>query len=166
MTPLLGLVVGSTLGSNPWPRAGETAGLVVPATPPLRRITTGRPPRRFCRRHAHARAGSVPAVTIHGAGPMPGLPEHHYPAFHATAAVLRSAGYEPISPARPGLATESTRPDYMERGLSDVLDADGLALLPGRDRSLGPCLEIEVAETWDLPVRALDRLMVAGGVLS
>jgi hypothetical protein len=108
----------------------------------------------------------VPAVKIYIAGPMTGLPQHNYPAFHAATDVLSNAGYEPISPARPGLTEDAARADYMRRGLTDVLEADGVALLPGWERSRGACLEVQVAEALDLPVQPLERWMAARGVLS
>ena len=38
-------------------------------------------------------------LKIYCAGPMTGLPELNFPAFHAEAARLRAFGYEVINPA-------------------------------------------------------------------
>lgn len=36
---------------------------------------------------------------VYLSGPMAGLPEHNFPAFHAHAAQLRAAGYDVVNPA-------------------------------------------------------------------
>lgn len=40
---------------------------------------------------------------IYLAGPMTGLPEHNFPAFHAEAARLRGLGYHVENPAEHGV---------------------------------------------------------------
>lgn len=83
-------------------------------------------------------------------GPMTGLPDYNYPAFHAEAARLRGLGFEVVSPAElfgpppaPGLA----RPHevYMRASLKALLDCDAIHCLPGWYNSKGACIEYQVA---------------------
>ena len=93
------------------------------------------------------------------AGPMSGIPEFNYPAFHEGAARLRAEGHEVFSPAEfvieihgkdisKGNETGSAEQATKEHGfdLRAVLagdlnwicrEADGVALLPGWENSKG-----------------------------
>ena len=80
------------------------------------------------------------------AGPMTGLPDYNYPAFHAAAARLRSAGYDVASPAELGKERGYAWHDYLRRGLIQMLrDCTGVALLPGWNESKGARVEVDVA---------------------
>ncbi|MBF3131496.1 DUF4406 domain-containing protein, partial [Pseudomonas aeruginosa] len=50
---------------------------------------------------------------IYLAGPMTGLPEHNFPAFHAEAARLRSLGYQVENPAEHGEIPGFEWADYL-----------------------------------------------------
>lgn len=112
--------------------------------------------------------GSAPRLRVYVAGPMAGLPDHNFPAFHVAADALRSNGYEVISPAE--LATEAelaegnrlgaafretqTYRECLKRDLRAVLDCDAVQLLPGWEASRGAQLEVSVAravgiDVWD-----------------
>lgn len=86
---------------------------------------------------------------IYIAGPMTGLPDFNYPAFHAAADTLTAAGYEAVSPAThtADVASGDVKPwdFYMRHALALLLTADGVALLPGWDRSRGARIEEELA---------------------
>lgn len=102
-------------------------------------------------------AREVPApMKLYIAGPMTGLPEFNYPAFFAAAEQLSTAGHESINPARKD-GREGCRSwlDYMRAALRDVADADGIATLPGWQDSRGAALEVHIARSLDLPVRAV-----------
>ncbi len=93
-------------------------------------------------------------------GPMRGLPEFNYPAFHRAAERLRAAGYEVISPAemdqedhlcegnvpeKPG--TPACIRLYANRDTQAILsmkaeDGDVIALLPGWRFSEGAVAEV------------------------
>lgn len=83
---------------------------------------------------------------LYVAGPMTGLPEHNYPAFHDAARRLRAAGFVVVNPA------ESTRPvsdpwlSFMHDALDAVASCDGLATLPRWGSSPGARIEHEVAK--------------------
>ncbi len=89
---------------------------------------------------------SPPSVrTLYIAGPMFGLSDLNYPAFHAAAAELRLLGYEVESPA------ENKNPsgewsDWMRLGIAQVLRVEGIALLPGWEESKGATLEVHIAK--------------------
>lgn len=73
--------------------------------------------------------------------------DYNYPAFEAVTAQLREAGYEVESPAEPGQVEGWSYGDYIRRGLVQLLTCDGVAVLPGWDRSTGAQLEVATAGT-------------------
>lgn len=110
--------------------------------------------------------------TLYVAGPMTGLPEYNVPAFFAAEERLTEAGFTVLNPARHGVDPAKTWADYMRLGLRDVLDADGVALLPGWQSSKGALLEADVAdrlgmhlkpvEDWLLILSLLDKAIDGG----
>lgn len=90
---------------------------------------------------------------LYVAGPMTGLPEYNYPAFHQAAAQLRAAGYDVENPAEN--LTQSTWDDYLRAGLRQVLTVDGIATLPDWQVSRGAALEVHVAHALRLVVLPL-----------
>lgn len=98
----------------------------------------------------------MPAKRIYLAGPMTGMPEYNYPAFHAEAARLRAVGYHVENPAE-----NSPQPDwdsYMRQALRQMLGCDLIALLPGWQGSRGAVLERSVALQVGLPIVEVDQL--------
>ena len=89
-------------------------------------------------------------MKLYIAGPMSQLPEFNYPAFMDAERHLVAAGYEVENPARPGQVDGWTWQDYMKRGIRQMLDCEGVALLPGWDLSRGACIERELAMTLDI----------------
>lgn len=100
------------------------------------------------------------------AGPMTGYPQFNFPAFADAARVLRAQGIEIISPAEmdeelgiagqalastdgklvDGKIAGNTWGDLLARDVKIVADTvDGIAVLPGWERSKGAKLEITVA---------------------
>lgn len=98
---------------------------------------------------------------LYVAGPMTGLPEHNYPAFHEATARLRAAGYEVESPAEPGQVEGWKWEDYMRRGLSQMLTCDGVALLPGWHASRGAVKEAEIAEVLGMRLWCVEQWIEA-----
>ena len=102
-------------------------------------------------------------MRIYLSGPMTGLPEHNYPAFHAAEAALFDRGYEVINPARPAPDGWEWL-DYMRRAVRDVSEADGLAMLPGWINSRGARIEHKLATSLGLPAWHIrEWVNVAGG---
>ena len=76
-------------------------------------------------------------------GPMTGLPEMNYPAFHAEAARLRELGYIIENPAEN--PAQSSWTAYMRLAIRQMLTCDKVALLPGWKRSRGALIEHWIA---------------------
>lgn len=84
---------------------------------------------------------------IYIAGPMTGLPDFNYPAFHAAAKAWRDAGWVVMNPAE-NFAGHQGLPyaDYIRKDLADLMTCDAIAFLPGWATSKGATLEHHVAE--------------------
>lgn len=93
-------------------------------------------------------------TTLYVAGPMSGLPEHNHPAFYAAQAELEAAGYRVLNPADNSGDATGTWEFYVRAGLRQLLEADGVAVLPGWDRSPGARLEAYVASRIEMPVHS------------
>ena len=99
-------------------------------------------------------------TTLYIAGPMSGYPDYNYPAFNDAADRLRDAGFSVLNPAETDTDEyphdgEPTWEWYMRQTLAMVLEADGLAVLPGWECSRGARLEVDVAHALRLPVKPL-----------
>ncbi len=80
---------------------------------------------------------------IYLSGPMTGLPDLNYPAFHAQAARLRALGFNVENPAEN--PEQETWQEYMRWALAQMLTCDTIALLPGWVDSRGATLERYIA---------------------
>lgn len=120
-------------------------------------------------------------MKIYIAGPMRGIAEFNFPAFHAAAADLRGKGHEVFNPAeRDILATgvdiskgnatgdnsiaEVKHGFNLREALKDDLEfvclhADAVVVLPGWEKSLGA--QAEVATARALSLRVLPYVEVA-----
>lgn len=109
-------------------------------------------------------------MKLYLAGPMRGIPEYNFPAFHAAAKSLREQGHEVWSPAERDLQQDGFDPAkdkahpiryYMRYDLPAVLESDAVAVLPGWENSTGAKLEVHVARVCDIPVLRADTLEAA-----
>jgi hypothetical protein len=90
---------------------------------------------------------------VYISGPMTGLPEYNYPAFHAAEIALRVHGYEPLSPARIDAGGQVQHWSwYMRRAVQMLMDADAVATLPGWQDSRGAVIEVNLALQLNMPV--------------
>lgn len=81
-------------------------------------------------------------TTLYIAGPMSGLPDNNYAAFREAEEKLRGVGYEVLNPViNPGPSYQ----DFMRQGFRQLLDAEGVALLDGWERSPGAVQERTIA---------------------
>lgn len=95
------------------------------------------------------------------AGPMRGIEEFNFPAFHQAADTLRLQGWEIWSPAERDIEEDGFNPKtdaaksmahYMTYDLPAVCESDAVIVLPGWEKSKGARLEVHVAQECDIPV--------------
>lgn len=96
---------------------------------------------------------------IYISGPMSGLPEHNFPAFHGAAAKLRAVGYEVVNPAEINEDTTLTWEQCLRADIRALCDCDTVALLPGWEDSKGAHLEVHVAHRLGIKVKRIDDLV-------
>ena len=106
-------------------------------------------------------------MKIYLAGPMRGIPEFNFPAFHRAAKKLRDHGYDVFSPAEKGEEVQVTDDPNLQESIDFrrrvfALDmayiaehADTVALLPGWERSSGARAERALAEAIGLNLMVL-----------
>jgi nucleoside 2-deoxyribosyltransferase len=80
------------------------------------------------------------------AGPMTGYPDLNFPAFHKAAASLRASGYEVVNPAELEPDQAALWEDCMRKDIAALVTCDGIALLPGWEKSRGATLEHHIAD--------------------
>lgn len=84
-------------------------------------------------------------TTLYIAGPMTGLPELNFPAFHAEADRLRAMGFEVVNPAEINPDKHMTWQACMRTDIAALVFCDGIHLLPGWRNSKGATLEHDIA---------------------
>lgn len=92
-------------------------------------------------------------LSIYIAGPMTGLPEFNYPAFHAAEKMLNGIGFHAVSPARLfegqlGLPWTT----YMRAGVKALCDCQLVYALCGHETSRGAQVELALASTLGIPI--------------
>lgn len=86
-------------------------------------------------------------MKVYLAGPMTGLPEFNYPAFHSAAEDWRKEGWEVLNPAENfgGDTTKEYR-EYIRADLAMLCQAEAIAFLPGWRKSKGATFECGMAQ--------------------
>lgn len=98
-------------------------------------------------------------MKVYLAGPMSGLPEWNYPAFHEAAATLRSFGYDVENPAENHDGrTDLPLAEYFKLDLPQVCESDAVVVLPGWRQSSGAGVEVRLAEHLNKPVLRYDTI--------
>jgi len=96
----------------------------------------------------------VEELVLYLAGPMTGLEEYNYPAFHQAAKDLRGQNFEVCNPAEEHDGDQSLpRQVYMRSALENLLKAEAIVMLPGWQRSRGAIFELQVAAALELDIR-------------
>lgn len=107
----------------------------------------------------HTTAPAQLAKRVYISGPMSGLPEFNYPAFHAAAAELRTYGLHVENPA------ESPEPEckswlgFMRLAVAQLATCDYVVTLPGWENSKGARVEVELARGLGFPVKPLHEFL-------
>lgn len=94
-------------------------------------------------------------MRVYIAGPMTGLPEFNFPAFHAAADAWREAGWEVLNPADAfDGTTDREYKEYVAHDMVLLKSCDAIAMLPGWDapNARGSVWEREVAMLLNLMV--------------
>lgn len=89
-------------------------------------------------------------------GPMSGLPDSNYPAFHRAAAELRAAGYQVTNPAENGLGPDAPWLAHMRVDIKALMDCDAIAALGGWSKSHGATIEFDLALELGIDVGAYE----------
>lgn len=89
-------------------------------------------------------------MRIYLSGPMSGIADNNFPAFHEWAAILRGQGYEVVSPAE--IQEAGTWELCLRADLRELCTCDGIALMPGWENSKGANLELHVAHRLGMKV--------------
>lgn len=97
-------------------------------------------------------------MRIYLSGPMTGLPDLNFPAFHAAAARLRARGLEVVNPAEINPESGMSWEACMRADIKALCDCEALAMLPGWERSKGAHLEVHIAHRLGMQIRALADL--------
>ena len=95
---------------------------------------------------------------IYISGPMTGLPEFNFPAFHSAAATLRACGFEVVNPAELNDQHKAYN-DCLRADIKALCDCDVIALLPGWEGSNGAHLELHIAHRIGLEVKRFEDLL-------
>jgi len=84
-------------------------------------------------------------------GPMTGLPDFNYPAFHRAAAYLRSSGWQVENPAELfGGDMTLPRAHYVREDIIRLSSCTAMGFLPGWQRSQGARLEWRIGRALGL----------------
>lgn len=96
-----------------------------------------------------------PHGAVYLAGPMTGIPEYNFPAFHEAAIAWRAAGWRVENPAENfGGRVDLPRTTYIREDLRRLLTVDAVAFLPGWQHSRGARLEAMAARELELAMYA------------
>lgn len=94
-------------------------------------------------------------MRVYLSGPMTGLPDNNFPAFHAVAQALREAGEDVVNPAEINPDASLSWEECMRADIKALCDCDAIYLLPGWEQSKGVHLELHVAHRLGLKVLTL-----------
>lgn len=86
------------------------------------------------------------------AGPMTGLPDLNFPAFHRAAAHFRAQGVDVVNPAEINADPTAGWNECMRNDIRELVTCDSIVLLPGWERSKGASLEHYIARQLELRV--------------
>lgn len=89
---------------------------------------------------------------IYISGPMTGLPDLNFPAFHKAEAELVSEGWTVLNPASLGLVPGADWHDYLRWDIAMLATCEAIFLLPGWSQSKGVALELHIAKKLEMQI--------------
>lgn len=98
-------------------------------------------------------------IRVYISGPMTGIENFNYPAFHAAAAQLRAAGYVVENPAENPHPECRSWEGYMRIAVAQLAKCDRIVTLPGWQASRGAKVEVDLGLTLGMDVVDLDYLL-------
>ncbi|SDR18753.1 protein of unknown function [Paraburkholderia fungorum] len=101
-------------------------------------------------------------MKLYLAGPMTGYPELNFPLFHSESARLRALGFEIVNPAELNAGSDGDWLACMRVDIAAMMteECDGVALLPGWERSRGAPIEHNLMR--DLGLRVMQAKHIVG----
>jgi hypothetical protein len=90
---------------------------------------------------------------VYLSGPMSGIEDSNFPAFHTAAAALRADGFEVVSPAE--IQEAGTWELCLRADIRELCTCDAIALMPGWENSKGANLELHLAHRLGMEVMHL-----------
>lgn len=100
-------------------------------------------------------------MRLYLSGPMTGIEEFNYPAFHAAKATLTDAGHDVVSPADLPITDGWEWVDYILVDIGSVFTVEGVATLDGWEASKGARIECRIAAERGVPIRPLAEWLAA-----
>jgi len=100
-------------------------------------------------------------MKIYISGPMTGLPDLNFPAFHEAAKKLRGLGLDVVNPAEINADAAGDWHQCMRADIKALCDCDVITMLPGWENSNGAHLEIQVAHRLGIQIKLLPDLLAA-----
>jgi hypothetical protein len=97
-------------------------------------------------------------------GPMTGLPEFNFPAFHAAADLLRTHGHHVENPAENPEPPCGTWEGWMRQAIGQLVRCDTIMLLQGWQDSRGARIEHDLATKLGLRIRHYRMFELTGEV--
>lgn len=104
-------------------------------------------------------------MKIYLAGPMTGLPDLNFPAFHDMADRLRDLGQIVVNPAEINTDPNMCWRECMRADIAQLVTCDAVATLPGWTQSRGATLEVYIASQIGMAVHDAERLVAGLEVL-
>ena len=108
-------------------------------------------------------------MKLYLAGPMTGYDQLNFPLFHSEARRLRALGLDIVNPAEINADPSKGWRDCMRADIRELVTCDGIAMLPGWERSRGASLENHIARELGLAVfnasSLTDHIVYAARVL-
>lgn len=97
-------------------------------------------------------SGTNGTPRLYLAGPMTGIDQLNFPAFHAEAARLRALGYDVVNPAELNADPSVGWHACMRQDIAQLVTCDAIALLPGWKKSRGACIEANLARDLEMEI--------------